>query len=147
MHLVLKRLQNYPDYSLGVLYIDGVLHSFVMEDEKRLLKVHSETRIPAGKYPLKLNTTGGMNKTYKKKISEHIGMIEIKNIPNFSSVYIHIGNDDDDTAGCPLIGFSTVIGVNYITQSTNAYRSFYKLVASALLRKEEVNISIIDEGF
>ena len=147
MKLVLKRLQNYPDYSIGVLYIDGVLHSFVMEDEKRLLKVHSETRIPAGEYPLKLNTTGGMNKTYQKKFPEHIGMIEITKIPNFSGVYIHIGNSDKDTAGCPLIGFSTVIGVNYITQSTNAYKSFYNRVASELKKGNSVTLTVIDEGF
>jgi hypothetical protein len=65
-------------------------------------------------------------------------------VPNFKYVLIHIGNDDDDTAGCLLVG-ETVLNPRgskiVIGNSTSAYAAMYKKVSSAIIAGEEVTIT------
>lgn len=143
--LTLQRLQSYKDYSIGLMYIDGKLHSFTLEDEKRSVKVYGETRIPAGVYNITYRTAGRLHNQYGQKFYGHKGMLWIRNIPNFEYVYIHIGNDDDDTAGCILVGQSHKIGENFIAHSTVAYESLYSIVSAALNQGKQVRINVVDE--
>lgn len=122
---------------------------FTCEDEFRAVKVKGETRIPAGIYEIDYNTTGGMNTTYKKLYPEmHKGMIEIKNIPNFTSVYIHIGNTEKNTEGCPLVGMTRDIKNGTVGSSRVAYTIFYKSITGILDKakaaKEKIYIEIKD---
>jgi hypothetical protein len=65
-------------------------------------------------------------------------MLHVTGVPGFEYILIHIGNDDDDTAGCLLVGR----GANYdsIIESTIAYENMYKKVLPALERGEKVMI-------
>ena len=58
---------------------------------------------------------------------------------------IHIGNTDDDTSGCILVGFSHTIGKNLIANSRDCYASLYKLIVKAIERKERVLLVVTDE--
>lgn len=145
MIVTIKRLQNYDDFTLGVLFVDGQLFSFTLEDEKRTKKVWGEMRIPCGIYEMKLRTKGSIHARYSKKFPFHKGVLHITEIPNFKYVYIHIGNDDDDTAGCPLVANNATIDKNFIGQSTVNYVRLYKKLLPALEGSERVFIRIVDE--
>lgn len=145
MILRLQRLASYDDYTIGAFYVNGKLQCFTLEDEKRNVKVWGETRIPAGVYKLRLQTAGNMSPRYATKFSFHKGMLHLLNVPNFEGVFIHIGNTDDDTAGCILLGLSHSVGSNLIGNSTSAYMQTYPSIADAISNGEQVTINIVDE--
>jgi len=59
-------------------------------------------------------------------------MIHIENVPDFTYILYHIGNSDDDTAGCILPGDrarNNKIKTGFVGNSKNAYmRTYPKLV-------------------
>lgn len=95
-----------------------------------------ETRIPAGTYTLDIQKAETpLTLKYRAKYSWFINHLEIKNVPNFVGVYIHIGNFDADSAGCVLLGDNAdnnVIGPGSITNSTQAFKRFYTQVYDLL---------------
>ena len=130
--------------TLSQLYINGIFQCYLLEDKIREVKIASQTAIPTGIFELKLNTWGAKNVDYKKAFGKlHQGMIEIYGLPNFSFVYIHIGNTIKDTAGCPLCGFGFQFadGDFKVSQSVAAYKMIYpKLVALAKLENKKITI-------
>jgi len=145
MILRLQRIQGYPDFSLGLLYINGALETVTMEDEFRKVKVYGETRIPAGVYDVTLRTVGGMNEKYKAKFDFHKGMLWIRNVPGFEYILIHMGNTDDHSAGCVLVGTTMTVGKNLILNSEIAYKAMYMKILEAFEKKEKVSILVVDE--
>lgn len=129
------RIAQGKQSTLSHLYIDGIFQCYLLEDKIRMVKIPKQTAIPEGQYSLRLNTWGGMNATYRQKFPKlHKGMIEINGLPQFSFVYIHIGNTHLQTAGCPLcgLGFELVNGDYRVVQSKDAYLMIYpKLLAIA----------------
>ena len=71
-------------------------------------------------------------------------MLEIKDVPNFEYILIHIGNDDDDTAGCLLVGNTADTKKGFIGDSTGAYKEIYSVIMGAIECNEPVTISIMD---
>ncbi len=132
----LLRINSQLDYSLGVLFtvdtnvrdpgpVIQVRHlCYTLEDEFRKIKVSGETRIPAKTYELKLRTEGSLTKRYKARFPDiHQGMIWLQDVPNFKWIYLHCGNDDDDTDGCILIG--SYLRLNRVLNSKSTYRAIY----------------------
>lgn len=144
MHLKVARLADNTDASIGLLAVNGSFQCFTVEDEKRAVKVKKETRIPEGIYEVVFRTEGSHHEKYKLKYgANHYGMLHIINVPNFQFILIHIGNTDEDTEGCLLVGES--LHSNFtVSGSTIAYEKLYKLVADALNKKEKVTIEFID---
>jgi len=145
MNIRIQRIQKYPDHSEGLFYINGKLICFTLEDEKRDVKIKSETRIPAGQYEITLRTVGIMHTKYSLRSPGHKGMLWIRNVPGFDFIYIHIGNTDEDTAGCLLVGQNLSIGKNFISSSALAYQAIYTQIIKAIEQKERVFIQIVDE--
>ena len=88
-----------------------------------------------------------MNARYSRKFPTlHQGMVEIRAIPNYSYVYIHIGNNFGDTAGCLLVGdkWELVEGEYELRQSKKAYLSLYKRLV-AMMENEVVFLEISNE--
>lgn len=141
----LQRLSFFDDYSIGVLYKNSKILCFTLEDEKRTIKINGETRIPFGTYEIKLRTFGSMSERYSKKFHFHKGMLHLQNVPNFSFVYIHIGNTDDDTAGCILVGNELNIKKNMLIGSTLSYTELYQDMLSELNQGNKIFINVIDE--
>jgi hypothetical protein len=161
MKITVYRYSSNNESTLGLLMIDGQFECYTLEDEHRTTKVWGETRVPAGVYNIKLRKEGGFHRRYgqhrDKNLREmHEGMLCVYNKPDwvveknglkFQYILIHIGNTDDDTAGCLLVGSTAnnnQLEDGRITQSTIAYKNMYPKVRDALLRGEEVLIEYID---
>lgn len=144
MELSLHRLTSSKDFTIGKLYVNGAFECYTLEDEARTVKVKGETRIPAGRYEVKLQKAGKLHDKYLVKFGEtfHVGMLNIADVPNFAGVMFHIGNDDDDTEGCPLVGKRADHVKGYLYESEVAYRQFYAKVAEVLLCGEKVFVTI-----
>jgi hypothetical protein len=155
MELRVLRYRSMADETLSVCFDDsgGERHflCYGLEDEFRTNKVWGETRIPAGRYKMELRTKGKHHTRYSDKFpSIHKGMIWLRDpsqpdneVPNFKYILWHIGNDDDDTAGCYLLGtVPTERGT--VDASTRAYKRVYSHVIAAMDAGEEVWVTYED---
>lgn len=151
MHWLIKRLSTGSDSTLGALF--DVTHPrrqflcYTLEDQFNKVKIPKETRIPGGTYRLELRTEGGMHSRYKERFPWHVGMLWLRNVPGFEWIYIHPGNDDDDTEGCILVGdaqVSNTVKEGKIYHSVDAYRRIYLKAVEELDKKHEVWVTIED---
>lgn len=135
MHITVNRIKSNDDATISTVTVDGDLLCFGLEDEYRDEKVAGETRIPAGSYKVGLRTAGSISPRYERKYPEmHEGMLHILDVPGFTYIYIHIGNTDEHTEGCLLIGNGVNINDEYrISNSEPAYRKLYAHVIQAAL--------------
>lgn len=87
-----------------------------------------------------------MHKDYMKKFpKEHVGMLWLQDVPGFTWVYIHIGNKENQTDGCVLVGFRPIVlesGEFEVGSSTDAYLALYRRVSAAILSGERVFVHI-----
>ncbi len=147
MLIKMKRCYRAHKATQGVMIVTGSM-VYTLEEEKREVKVRGETRIPAGTYQIKLRNEGGMTKRYADKFGDmHKGMLWLQNVDNFEWVYIHIGNREDQTDGCILVGLEAAnnsLGIT-IQRSTDAYKLIYPAIASAVLSDNGAFIEIKDE--
>ena len=148
MKLEVLRFNSSDDFTTGLLFdVTDNVRSFLcytLEDEARTEKKWGETRIPAGTYKLTLRSEGGFHTRYLTKFGAdfHKGMIYVNEVPNFEYILWHIGNDDDDTAGCLLVGKTSQD--NFIGSSTAAYKEIYPPIRDTILSGEEVSVKYID---
>ena len=148
MKLEILRFNSSDDFTSGLLFDvtdnNRKFLCYTLEDQAQTQKVYGETRIPAGTYKLSLRTEGGFHTRYLAKFGAefHKGMIYVNEVPNFEYILWHIGNNDDDTAGCLLLGKSQQD--NFIGSSTDAYKDVYKKVRDAILYGEKVTATYID---
>lgn len=157
-NLLLQRIFDNKDATCGaILEVNPDktlnLEAFVLEDEFREKKQARETRIPAGKYKLGIRKEiTGLTQRYldddrlKPWFKRHI---EVLNVPGFQGIYIHIGNDDDDTEGCLLVGDTleniNLVKIKPLLKSVQAYKRFYIKWFSRLEKGDTVYITIFDE--
>jgi len=144
VNIVMYRDKLYPNATGG--YLDGFEQRiFTLEDKVRDVKVAGVTAIPAGKYELKLRNEGSMTKRYAKKFPDmHRGMIWLQDVPDFTWVYIHIGNYPEDTDGCILVGKDRPPSrPEAIYRSRAAYEYIYTAIADAI-EGEGCSIEIIE---
>ena len=161
MELKVIRFSSQNDSSSGLLFdaTNGMdFLCYTLEDERRKDKVMSETRVPAGVYSIKLRDEGGMTKRYGAKYKDmHKGMLCVHNAPDwkivtpdmtFQYILIHVGNTDEHTAGCLIIGDTQENNIlkkdGFIGKSVQAYKRIYPLIVKALEDKEEVTIEYVD---
>jgi len=150
MELELLRISSQKDETLGVLFdiTQGrQFLCFVLEDEFRTKKVYKQTRIPSGLYKITLRTVGGFHARYQKHFPDmHRGMLWLRNVPNFEYILIHIGNKEDDTAGCLLVGEVPMRGSDgkwLVGRSSKAYIYVYQYIVDAITT-ENVWITVTD---
>ena len=152
MKLDVLRFSSEKDSTSGLLFDVTGKRKFLcytLEDDYRTKKVIQETRIPAGKYEIKLRKEGGFHKRYSKRYPDiHRGMLHVTNVPNFKWILIHVGNTDEHTAGCLLLGDSQennqIKTDGFIGKSSQAYVRVYDYIAKALDMGEKVTITYYD---
>jgi len=145
MYIQVMRLKDDGKSSIGTLMINGSFECFTLEDTHNEPKIYGKTRIQAGKYTIELRNAGNMTLKYSDRFDFHKGMLWLRNVDNFKYVYIHTGNDEDDTDGCLLVGSSCSARIDNqsVSGSVLAYIDIYPKIADAILRGEEVTIEII----
>lgn len=142
--------------TLGLLYVRGKFAAYTLEDTYREVKVAGKTRIPAGTYEVGFRedtdppsplTQKYRNRADLKSFFTH--HLQVKNVPGFEFIYIHLGNDHGDTDGCILIadGIYASSIEKKIMYSVKAYTRFYKRIQALLEGGEKVRIVIYDENW
>ena len=109
MKLELTRVFIGSDYTIGHLTVDGVYFCDTLEDIPRDIKVQDQTCIPKGNYEVAVN--------YSNRFKRD--MPQLLNVPGFTGIRIHPGNDSGDTSGCILVGENTIVGG--LTHSRDTY--------------------------
>ncbi len=147
MKITVLRYSSDTDSTLGVVFIDGKFQCYSLEDEFREVKVKGETRIPKGTYKLGIqeNLTP-LTQKYLDRYDFFERHLHIKNVTNFSGIYIHVGNTDEHTDGCLLLGNkanNNRLKAGRIEDSTSAYKEFYLKVYPEA-KKGNVTIEYID---
>lgn len=146
-----QRFSSQSDSTLGLLFdvTDGrKFLCYTLEDEARDTKVKGETRIPAGTYKLKLRAEGGYHQRYVKKYgSMHKGMIHVQDVPGFTYILWHTGNNDEHTMGCLLLGDTSQQNISkagFIGASTDAYKRVYPDIAAAIQEHGIAEVTYVD---
>ena len=144
MNIQVYRLNDDGKSTIGALYIDKKFQCFTLEDTHNEPKVYGKTRIPEGSYEVTLRHEGTMVKKYDDRYDGHDGMLWLRNVDSFEYVYIHVGNDDDDTDGCLLVGRGcNTHNVQTVTGSVLAYKDLYPKVKEQIEAGYPVNIEIV----
>ena len=146
MLITVERFTSNSDATLSKVSVDGKFVCFGLEDEYRADKLAKETRIPSGRYKIGVRAEGGFHGRYSQKFPDmHRGMLHVLDVPDFEYILIHIGNSDEDTEGCLLVGRgATTDGDELrVTSSTLAYRALYPMVIEAA-EQGDLEIEYID---
>ena len=135
MKLEVKRITLTDSYTAGQLFVDGQYFCDTLEDTVRDLtnikdKVYGRTAIPAGTYTVIRDYSG-----HFKKLLPHI-----LDVPYFSGVRIHSGNDVEDTNGCILVGVYYRAG--YISNSRETMEKLMKILSDVVIKGEKITITI-----
>lgn len=117
MKIKLERKYKKEKYTIGRLFVDGVLFCNTLEDVDRGLnsestaleiadkKVYGETAIPTGTYKVVLNEYSpkfGKKEYYKNFCGGYLP--RLLNVKGFNGILIHRGVDQSHTLGCILVG-------------------------------------------
>ena len=144
MELILQRKPTIKDTTFGELLIDGKNFCYTLEDVVREVagkkveewKIAGKTAIPVGRYRLELVNSSRFG----------LDTFSLINVPGFTSIRIHSGNDDADTEGCLLVGnkiaSSDDDGGNILESKLALANLKEKLVPIIKAGKEEVWITV-----
>ena len=151
MELKLNRSAKRDSYTIGRLFVDGVLFSDTLEDRDRGLsdsmsaeqvkrvKVYGQTAIPTGRYEVVLSVSAKFaGRVWARRFGGRVP--EIKAVKGFSGIRIHPLNTAADSLGCIGVGHNSAKGV--ITQSTQFFYALMDKLLAAEARGERIFITI-----
>ena len=81
---------------------------------------------------------------YGARYEFHMGILWRQDVPGFSWVYIHTGNNSDQSAGCLLVGMIRDEDRMAIGGSRDAYRKLYQAVLGSA-QDGDLSITFSDE--
>lgn len=154
MRIRVERRWRKDTYTIGRVFVDGVLFCNSLEDKDRGLKqsdninsirsrkVYGETAIPIGVYVVDMETVSPKYAAvayYQQLCGGR--MPRLKNVPGYEGVLIHPGNTALDTLGCILVGRNTKVG--QLTNSRDTFRALYNKMQVAHKAGEEITIEIV----
>ena len=133
MELLVQRKPSNEECTLGELFVNGSHECYTLEDVIRETgamvsewKVPGATAIPSGRYRVIIT------------FSKHFGrdMPEVVDVPGFTGVRIHWGNEAADTDGCLLVG--SECKASTILRSRVEFDHLFDLLESTISDGEEV---------
>lgn len=153
MELKLIRKEKEANYTIGDLFVNGILFSQTLEDKDRGLtqdmpleeikakKVYGKTAIPTGTYEIDMNTISpkfqarSWAKPYGGKIPRLV------NVPGFDGILVHPLNNASESLGCIGCGKNSIKGM--ITDSTRTFHALMsKFLLPAKVKGERITITI-----
>ena len=152
MNIVIDRKWKKDTYTIGNLYINGVLFSNTLEDKDRGLtssmtleeigkkKIYGQTAIPSGTYEVKMTYSNRFHsRTWSKKYDGKVP--ELINVKGFGGVRIHPFNRASESLGCIAVGKNSIKGM-----VTNSQAYYYKLlddyIVPAVNKREKISLTI-----
>lgn len=129
--IVLRRLTELADATLGVMIVDNVPRLVTLELPWRNNQ-RNISRIPTGEYAV------------ERTISPRFGKVwQVKTVPERSNILIHRGNAPEDTEGCILVGFrfGDTLGAARIHESRDAMN----WLDAYLTSKQSEQMEIVDD--
>lgn len=153
INYILQRYSDNRDDTLGLMFKISLgkplFQAYTLEDQYQAVKVKKETRVPAMKYEIVIQMAETPKTlAYRQRYSWFKHHLMLLNVPGFQGVYIHIGNDDEDTEACILVGDhanNNRIGSGQITNSTDAFIRLYSELYDHLAEGGKAYIDIRDE--
>lgn len=136
--------------TLGLLFLNQKFFCYTLEDTFREVKIAGNTRIPSGTYKLDFNRTiTALTQRYRINYPWFDYHLQLKDVPGFAGVYIHVGNFHQDTEGCILIadGIGSQNNQLMITKSRQAYKRLYSDLKTLLDQQVQVRIMVKDESW
>lgn len=132
---------------------------WMLEEPWRPVKVQGETCIPPGHYELELVHDSPLAIRYYERFDWFRGLLSIKDVPGFTAVRIHVGNDavnpddptdqeTDDTDGCPLPGLEREqlkTGDWRVLRSVEATKAFHERAYEGFDAGQRVFLEIADD--
>lgn len=149
MKLLLTRTEKNKHSTMGILSIDGIFFCNTLEDTDRGLKqtdsiehiedvkVFGETAIPTGTYEVDMDTVSPKFKDREWAKPYEGKLPRLVDVPGFEGILIHIGNSEQDSLGCVLVGEKS--GDKLI----NSTKTFKQLMNVLTKTKEDITITII----
>lgn len=149
MQLHLHRTFKGGEYTIGKLYINGKYFCDTLEDvdrgltqnmtieEIKKIKVYGKTAIPTGTYKVTLGVQSAKFSKYKQYKFCNGFLPRLLDVSGFKGVLIHIGNSDEDTDGCILVGKNTSKGK--VLNSTATFKRLYDVLVNA---ESDISIDI-----
>lgn len=149
MELILNRIFKGTNYTIGNLYVNNEYFCDTLEDADRNLssdmteteisniKIKSKTAIPTGTYKITMDVISpkfSKSSTYK---SINGKLPRLLNVKGFDGILIHIGNTNEDTDGCILVGQNTQTG-----KVLNSKTTFFNLYDKLQTDKDNLSITI-----
>lgn len=152
MKLLLRRIFKGPRYTIGKLFINGVYECDTLEDQDRGLtsqmsleeikakKVYGVTAIPTGTYSINMTTVSPKFKD-RAWAKPYKGILpRLENVKGYEGVLIHVGNDQEATSGCLLVGENKIKGK--VINSTACFHELMGELLKAHDRGEDISIEI-----
>ncbi|HSJ69329.1 MAG TPA: DUF5675 family protein [Anditalea sp.] len=152
--LTVLRYIDDGETTLGLIFLRNEFFAYTLEDTHQDEKIRGKTRIPTGIYTIGYSTvdpahsriTRDYLRDFKPWFTRHL---QLKNVPGFDGIYIHVGNYHENTDGCLLLADGVMAGPSRksLQNSRDAYRRFYKIITALLDSNELVNIQILNEDW
>lgn len=153
MEVLVKRIARRETYTIGKLYVDGKYVCDTIEDKDRGLKqtmspaqvakikIKHLTAIPTGTYDLtlKVRSPKYSKKPYFVQYCNAM-MPRILSVPGFDGILVHTGNSANDSSGCIVVGYNTVVGK--VLNSKKAFETLYPILKEASDKGEHITITI-----
>jgi hypothetical protein len=152
MKLLIKRIFKGTTYTIGKLYENEVYLCDTLEDVDRNLystqslqeiqnmKVYGQTAIPYGTYNINMNIVSPKFKD--RSWAKFCGgkLPRLTDVKGFDGVLIHVGNTNEDTLGCILVGENKIKG--QVINSTITFQKLYAILLKAKVLGEDITLTI-----
>lgn len=157
MKLLLRRIFLGKEYTVGRLWADGQYVCDTLEPVDRgldcgmkledIMAVKRErgvTAIPTGVYGVTLQVRSPRFGERKQYAFCGGRLPRLVDVPGYEGVLLHIGNYQEDTQGCVLVGRNLVRG--QLLSSAVTFRGLYGLLQAAVGRGEEMSMQVTRQG-
>jgi hypothetical protein len=131
MKINLRRFLFESETSIGMLHVNDIFECFTLEDLPRTVKIKGETCIPLGVYRVIVQNSPKFGRL----------MPYLVDVPNFTGIMIHSGNDKEDTHGCILVG-QKIASPERIENSKIAFDALFVKIQKAFESNEDIFISV-----